>query len=177
MTYRRRSSRLHVALADIPETVLVPARFLTGGSVGAQIAYGQESSIMVATRQPDYHSKPHAHDSEQLNYVLDGELYVFVGDDGFLARKGDVFRVPRNAIHWSWVRGSHPCVLLETHTPPLIGDPGVVDTAAALLRADEPDAGIVAVASDWPSDVDQGVVERKVMGADHPDSAQRRVRM
>lgn len=157
------ANALVATLADIPETNLVPAQYLSGGSIGAQIAYGRESSIMVATRQPQYHSKPHAHDSEQLNYVLEGELYVFVGDSGFLAKKGDVFRIPRNAIHWSWVQGSTPCVLLETHTPPLIGDPGVTDTARALIAKDESREGIAAVASEWPADFDRGAIERRVM--------------
>ena len=165
MDDRSRHSPLHAALADIPETVLVPAKFLSGGSIGAQIAYGRDSSLMVATRQPGYHSKPHRHDAEQLNYVLDGELYIFVDDDGFLARKGDVFRIPRNAVHWSWVQGQRPCVLLETHTPPLIGDLGVTDTAVALIGDDEGRTTIDAVASDWPTDIDQAAVERRVMGS------------
>jgi len=165
MTSRTQSSPLLVSLADVPETVLVPTKFLTGGSVGAQIAYGVNSSIMVATRQPQYHSRPHSHDSEQLNHVLDGELYVFVDNDGFLARKGDVFRIPRNAIHWSWVQGTGPCVLLETHTPPLIGDASVTDTAVALIGDDESRADLVAVSSQWPAGFDQAAVERKVMGA------------
>jgi quercetin dioxygenase-like cupin family protein len=159
------ASDLVVSLAEVSETNLVPAKFLTGGSVGAQIVYGRESSMMVATRQPQYHSKPHSHDSEQLNYVLEGELYVFVGEDGFLAKKGDVFRIPRNATHWSWVQGTTPCVLLETHTPPLIGDPGVIDTARALISVDESLDGIVAVPSQWPSTFDRDKVERKVMAA------------
>jgi len=158
-----RSSPLHAALADIPETNLVPAKFLSGGSIGAQIAYGRESSLMVATRQPQYHSKPHCHDSEQLNYVLEGELYVFVDDDGFLAREGDIFRIPRNAVHWSQVQGTKRCVLLETHAPPLIGDPGVTETAVALMSEGEAREGIVGIRSEWPSDLDQGAVERKVL--------------
>lgn len=161
---RKSAKELVATLADIPETNLVPAKYLSGGSIGAQIAYGRESSIMVATRQPQYHSKPHAHDSEQLNYVLEGELYVFVGEDGFLARKGDVFRIPRNVVHWSWVQGTTPCVLLETHTPPLIGDPGVTDTARALIANGETHDDIVAVASQWPPDFDRDEIERNVMG-------------
>ncbi len=155
---------LRVCLADVPETNLVPAKYLSGGSIGAQIVYGRESSVMVATRQPGYHSKPHRHDAEQLNYVLQGELYVFVDVGGFLAKEGDVFRVPRNAIHWSWVQGTKPCVLLESHSPGLIGDPGVTDTAVALLRASERNDGVQSVGSQWPHDVDQGCVERMVMG-------------
>ena len=157
------TTALLASLADIPETNLVPAQYLSGGAIGAQIAYGRESSIMVATRQPQYHSKPHLHDAEQLNYVLEGELYVFVGEGGFLAKKGDVFRIPRNVIHWSWVQGTTPCVLLETHTPPLIGDAGVTDTARALIGSDESRQGLTAVASQWPKDFDPAAVERKVM--------------
>ncbi len=163
MTANLESSPLVAVLANIPDTNLVPAKFLSGGSIGAKIAYGKEASIMLATRQPQYHSKPHSHDSEQLNYVLEGELYVFVGDNGFLACKGDVFRVPRNVIHWSWVQGTTPCVLLETHTPPLIGDAGVTDTARALIGDGESREGIVAVPSHWPDGFDRDAIERKVM--------------
>lgn len=157
-------SPLCVSLSDIPETELVPAQHLTGGSIGAQIAYGQESSIMVATRQPGYHSKAHRHDAEQLNYVLEGELYIFVDDTGFLAKKGDVFRIPRNAAHWSWVQGDTPCVLLEVHTPSLIGDPGVLSTAVPLLRENDDRSALRYVETDWPTDLDRAAVERKVLG-------------
>jgi mannose-6-phosphate isomerase-like protein (cupin superfamily) len=160
-----RTATLLASLADNPETCLVPAKYLAGGSIGAQIAYGLESSMMIAVRQPHYHSRPHSHDAEQLNYVLDGELYVFVGNTGFLARKGDIFRIPRGATHWSWVQGTVACVLLETHTPPLIGDEGVSDTAVALLDADEARDGIVAVPSLWPEGVDQRRVEETVVPA------------
>ncbi len=171
MTEHSKHSSLLASLFDIPETNLVPAQFLSGGSVGAQIAYGRDASIMVATRQPQYHSKPHSHDAEQLNYVLEGELYVFVDGDGFLAKKGDIFRIPRNAIHWSWVQGTTPCVLLETHTPPLIGDPGVIDTAMALIGDGEARDGIVAVRSNWPTDFNRDAVERKVMNATRAGAA------
>lgn len=162
MTVDDRPSRLCVPLARIPETVLVPAKYLSGGSIGAQIAYGADMSLLVATRQPGYHSKPHVHDAEQLNYVLEGELFVFVDDDGFLATKGDIFRIPRNAVHWSRVGGSGPCVLLEAHTPPLIGDPGVVDTAVALIVRDL-DPAPTMVRSEWPADVDCSAVEARVI--------------
>jgi quercetin dioxygenase-like cupin family protein len=163
MTSSTSHSPLLVSLADVPETVLVPSRHLSGGSVGAQIAYGRDMSIMVATRQPGYHSNPHRHESEQLNYVLAGELYVFVDDGGFLARTGDVFRIPRNATHWSRVQGETPCVLLEAHSPPLTGDPGVTDTAVALMPDSERNALAAGVHSEWPTDVVRDVVERAVM--------------
>jgi quercetin dioxygenase-like cupin family protein len=167
MPNQNTQSPLHRALADIPETNLFPKKYLAGGSIGAQIAYGLESSMMVAVRQPQYHSRPHSHDAEQLNYVIQGELYVFVDDSGFLAKEGDIFRIPRNAVHWSWVQGTVPCVLLEAYTPPLIGDEGVTDTAVALLGPAETAAGITQVPSIWSHGVDQAAVERTVAGALH----------
>jgi quercetin dioxygenase-like cupin family protein len=155
-------STLCVNAADIAETVLVPAKYLSGGSIGAQITYGENMSLLIATRQPGYHSKPHKHDAEQLNYVLDGELYVFVDDDGFLARKGDIFRIPRNAVHWSWVQGTRSCVLLETHAPPLVGDPGVIDTAVSLTERNAPD-DFVTVKSEWPAAFECTPTEKRVL--------------
>jgi len=156
---------LNVSLANIPETVLVPAKYLSGGSIGAQIAYGRDVSLMIATRQPGYHSKPHLHDAEQLNYVLEGELHVFVENAGFLAKKGDVFRIPHNAVHWSWVRGNGPCVLLEAHAPPLVGDPGVTDTAVALMSVAERET-VTGIASQWPAAFDRDAAEREMLRSD-----------
>jgi len=157
-------SPLCASLAAIPETILVPARHLHAGSVGAKIAHGLESSIMVAVRQPQYHSRPHRHDAEQLNFVLGGELYVFVDATGFLAKEGDIFRIPRNAVHWSWVQGAIPCTLLEVHVPPLIGDPGAAATAASLLGDGEARNGVTSVSTIWPEGIDQAAVERRVIG-------------
>lgn len=159
MSVSHESSRLGVAFDDISETELVPAKLLTGGSISAQIVHGRDSSMMIATRQPGYHSMPHAHDCEQLNYVLQGELLVFIGEECLLAKKGDVFRVPRNAIHWSWVQGSEPSILLESHSPPLIGDPGVLDTATALTANKESLSGVAGIASDWPKNFDRDAAE------------------
>jgi len=159
----RTRSPLRVSIGEIVETVLVPAKHLAGGAVTAKIAYGKDASLMVATREPGYHSKPHLHDCEQLNYVLAGELYVFIDDTGFLVREGDVFRVPRNATHWSWVQGATPCVLLEVHAPALIGDPGITDTAVALIDESEGSDDIVKIGSQWPADVDQARIEARVM--------------
>jgi quercetin dioxygenase-like cupin family protein len=167
-------TNLIVSLADIPETVLVPAKYLSGGSVGAQIAYGRDVSLMIATRQPGYHSKPHLHDAEQLNYVLEGELQVFVENTSFLAKKGDVFRIPRNVVHWSWVQGNGPCVLFETHSPPLVGDPGVTDTAVALMNSSECET-VTGIASQWPADFDLDAAERTILRSDGERGANQRV--
>lgn len=151
---------LAYSLDSIAETELVPSKFLSGGSVTARIAYGEDMSLMSATRLPGYHSKPHSHDSEQLNYVLSGELYVFVEDELLHVCKGDIFRVPRNAVHWSWVQGDEPCTLLEVHMPPLLGDPGLMEGAVPMARETEQ---IIPqkVPSSWPADFDRDAAEAR----------------
>lgn len=152
-----------VSLGDVPVAALIPKRLLKGGSVGAQIVYGEDSSLMVATRIPGYHSTPHRHDAEQMNYVLEGELFIFIEDDGFLARKGDMFRIPRSANHWSWVQGKRPCTLLEVHTPPLIGKPVNVRETVGLFARGESRARVVQVPSEWPEHAGVAQTEQRVM--------------
>lgn len=154
---------LLVRKGEIADTLLVPPSMLKQGRIASQVAYGLESSLIVATRYPGYHSIPHVHDAEQLNFVQAGELYIFVEQDGFLARTGDFFRIPRNAVHWSWVQGDSPCTLIELHTPPLTGDPGVTDTASAMLLATEDRSAVPHVRTSWPDYPQAAQVERRVM--------------
>jgi len=151
---------------DIKDTILVPPNRLQSGNITSKVAYGLESSMIVATRFPGYHSIPHVHDAEQLNWILEGEIYLFIEDDGFLARKGDFCRVPRNAVHWSWVQGTGPCTVVEVHTPPLIGDPGVIETAAAMTAPDENLGSLVRVPTFWPDFPRVAETERRVCGRD-----------
>ncbi|WP_395105072.1 cupin domain-containing protein [Actinomadura sp. SCN-SB] len=94
--------------------------------------YGNNSSLMVATRPAGYHSKPHFHDCEQLNLLQEGELWVFIEDRAFHLKAGDFLRIPEGKIHWSWNKSGKPCVLIEVHTPGLHADPLVSGFAVAL---------------------------------------------
>jgi mannose-6-phosphate isomerase-like protein (cupin superfamily) len=122
-----------------------PADKLKGGSLTAQMVFGSDTSLMFAERETGYHSMPHYHDAEQMNYVVDGSIWIFIEQDGILAVKGDIVRIPRNAVHWAWAREPGGCVLFETHTPPLIGDAKMKAGAVSLLAADEDRARVVAV--------------------------------
>jgi quercetin dioxygenase-like cupin family protein len=85
--------------------------------MSTRIVYGNESSLMLATRPGGYHSRPHKHDTEQMNYVIDGEIWVFVEDQFFLVKAGDFYRVPSNAVHWGWITSDQPCTILEVFAP------------------------------------------------------------
>jgi quercetin dioxygenase-like cupin family protein len=107
---------LYVRDEDIKvDTVTLPGN----NRMSTKMIYGRDGSVMVATRPGGYHSRPHYHDSEQLNYVLDGEIWVFVDKEYFLVKAGDFYRVPASAVHWGWIRSDKPCTILEVHVPGL----------------------------------------------------------
>jgi quercetin dioxygenase-like cupin family protein len=111
-------------IADVPPFKVAPPSQEEPSEIDVRMVYGTDTGMMIAARQKGYHSRPHWHDSEQFNYVLDGEIWFFIGKDGFRCRKGDFVRVPRNEIHWTWVRAESGCTMLETHTPSLTGATG-----------------------------------------------------
>lgn len=118
---------------EIPE--LEQAMQVKGGALSTKFVYGCELNLMVGMRAGGYHSRPHFHDSEQMNYVADGEIWAFVEDQGYPLRPGDFLRIPRMAIHWAWNRTDLPCVLYETHCPPF--DPRSVRGAWGLFEEGE----------------------------------------
>lgn len=112
---------LHVKAADVPERKRVQQGATGEGSMVVKKGYGNECSLMIAERAPGYHTKPHAHESEQLNYILDGEIWFFVEDKGFHCHKGDYQRIPANKVHWAWNRSDTSATVAEAHAPALIG--------------------------------------------------------
>lgn len=89
------------------------------GAMSTKVVHGNECSIVLALRESGYHSRPHYHESEQLNYVLEGEMWVFIDEEGFLARAGDFFRIPANAVHWAYNRSEQPVMSFQVHSPAL----------------------------------------------------------
>jgi mannose-6-phosphate isomerase-like protein (cupin superfamily) len=104
-------------------------------SFRTKAVYGNASSLMIATRPPGYHSEPHTHDCEQLNWLQSGELWVFVDDRAFYMAAGDFLRIPAGELHWSWNKGAGPCTLVEVHTPGMQHDP-LISTYAVGLHDD-----------------------------------------
>jgi quercetin dioxygenase-like cupin family protein len=105
----------------------------------AKQVFGTETSLLFAERAPGYHTKPHRHDSEQMNYIVAGEIWFYVDGHGYRCRPGDVMRIPRNKPHWAWNRGSEMAVVFESHSPPLIGTREALwKEPKALLAPDEP---------------------------------------
>ena len=112
----------------------VPSEIVDMGNTSftTKLVHGNGSSIMVAERPAGYHSRPHIHDTEQLNLAQAGELWIFIEERAFHLKKGDFLRIPAGKIHWSWNKGSEPCELFEVHTPGLQADPKHADFAVGL---------------------------------------------
>jgi quercetin dioxygenase-like cupin family protein len=141
----------------------VPRRRVTleeGTSFESTFVTGRHVNLMVAHRPLGYHSRPHAHDAEQLNYVQQGEVWFFVDARGYHLRQGDFFRVPRGAVHWMWNRSDQPLVLIEAHAPSL-GDDPLFEGFAVRLFSDDEDASVDGSARNVMLQVDPGPVEAR----------------
>jgi mannose-6-phosphate isomerase-like protein (cupin superfamily) len=106
-------------------------------SFKTKAVFGNSSSLMIATRPPGYHSLPHKHECEQLNWLQTGTLWVFIEDRGFQMMAGDFLRIPAGKLHWSWNKFDAPCTLVEVHTPGLQDDPLIAAYAVGLHDTEE----------------------------------------
>jgi quercetin dioxygenase-like cupin family protein len=157
-----------VNLDDVPQMHVTPPSQEAPSTISVKMVYGSDTGLMIARREKGYHSRPHRHDSEQWNYVLDGEIWFFIDKDGFRCVKGDIVRVPRNLVHWTWVRSPAGCVMVESHTPSLTGDPDLAVRALAMPIPGEsvdPSKGVNNIWVDYPQSIE---IERRAIAAD-PD--------
>ena len=153
---------LHIQSADVPTRTVVRTGVEGEGAMVVKRGYGNECSLMWATRAPGYHTTPHAHEAEQINYVLEGEIWFFAEDRGFLCKAGDFHRIPGHKIHWAWNRSNAEAVVVEAHSPALVAGK-LQQTSIALFDDGEaphmrPPSENNFVPYDWQS------VERKIFG-------------
>ena len=107
-----------VAAADLSGININPADRVRAKGHDMKRVHGTEAAFAISLRKSGYHSSPHIHDFEQLNYIQEGEMWFFILDKGYHVKKGDFLRIPRNAIHWSWVKTKEPCLCYEVFCPP-----------------------------------------------------------
>lgn len=107
---------------DIPEGGLdADGEKVKAGGLTTKMVYGKTMSMVYAVRPQGHRGVPHAHDAEQFNYVQQGKIWIFVEDEAVLLEPGDFNRIPSMAVHWAIVEEG-PCVMIESHAPPYIGD-------------------------------------------------------
>ena len=79
---------------DHPTLETVPGRF------GEIIIVGENAMMMRLTVQPNVPTPPHNHPHEQVSYIAEGELILFmegVGEQKLV--KGDLFAIPSGIPH------------------------------------------------------------------------------
>lgn len=162
------SMALRVQAENVPMKKVVLSADQGQGSMVVKQAYGNESSLMMATRPPGYHTKPHVHISEQINHVLEGEIWFFVEDQGYLCKKGDFHRIPANKVHWAWNRSQADAVVVESHSPPLVGG-DIIKSAASLFDEGEIPS-LRGPGENQFVPYDQAAVERKVLSGEEKES-------
>jgi quercetin dioxygenase-like cupin family protein len=153
-----------INIDDVPQLHVTPPSQAAASTMSVKMVYGTDSGLMVARRSKGYHSRPHYHDSEQFNYVLEGEIWFFIEEEGFRCVKGDIVRIPRNKVHWTWVRAEEGCVMIESHTPSLTGDPDLAKGALAMTGPGEvKHAGVNNL---WVKYEKAEDIERRALAAD-----------
>lgn len=111
--------------------------FGIAGRVSRKGIYGAKSDLTEVTILPGYHSLPHTHDCEQMSICLEGEMWMFVGEEGFHVRKGDFHRVPKDAVHWAWNPSGETCKIIVSHVPRVLPEPGQASYLSPAFSADE----------------------------------------
>ncbi len=153
---------LHCKAEDIPNRQVVRSGEQGVGSMIVKRAYGAECGLMHAVRASGYHTTPHSHAAEQLNHVLQGEIWFFVENQGFCCKAGDFQRVPANQIHWAWNRSDADAIVVEAHSPALVAGPQSEGSIGLFAEGENATAKDACqnnfVPFDWQS------VERKIFG-------------
>ena len=130
--------RYQINRRDVKMTEQIAQAAVGKSLLRAQKVYGTETSIMFAERGPGYHTRPHRHECEQINYIVEGEMWFFVEGQGYHCKKGDLMRIPRNRVHWAFNCSDQHTVIIESHSPCLIGNNAEArKTAVSLVGDDE----------------------------------------
>jgi quercetin dioxygenase-like cupin family protein len=58
----------------------------------------------------------HEHDVEQISYVVEGKVKVTIGDESFIAEKGDSYMEPKRELHS--MEALEPSLTIEVFSPP-----------------------------------------------------------
>lgn len=85
--------------------------------VERRVFSGSRATIAVTTLAPGHAPRPHAHEHEQLVYIVSGRARFVVGDEEIEAGPGDLLLVPPHVEHFAETIGDVPCVDLSVFAP------------------------------------------------------------
>ncbi|GAC1429321.1 MAG: cupin domain-containing protein [Chloroflexota bacterium] len=99
-----------MTLAREPEVELAPgvfARFVPGERGMLSFVRFAEGGVV-----PD-----HEHPHEQLGTMLEGALYLTIGEETRLIRTGEAYVIPPHTRHSAWVPDGERCLALDVFVP------------------------------------------------------------
>lgn len=85
--------------------------------VSRRVFTGDGATLAWTTLQPGHTPRPHAHDYEQIVYIVSGRARFTVGGESAEMGPGDVLLVPPGVQHFAETLGDEPCVDLSIFTP------------------------------------------------------------
>ena len=71
-----------VAAADLSGLNVKPEDRVKAKGHDMKRVHGTEAAFAISLRKSGYHSSPHIHDFEQLNYIQEGEMWFFIHRQG-----------------------------------------------------------------------------------------------
>lgn len=77
---------------------------------------GQQMMLSLVEFAPRAVVELHSHPHEQMGLLLEGELEFFVGEERYLARPGDMWRIPGGVEH-RVIAGDQPAKALDVFHP------------------------------------------------------------
>ena len=77
---------------------------------------GQQMMLSLVEFEPGAVVPRHSHPHEQMGLLLEGELEFFVGDERYVARPGDMWRIPGGVEH-GVTAGDQPAKALDVFHP------------------------------------------------------------
>ncbi|TCK30403.1 quercetin dioxygenase-like cupin family protein [Ancylobacter aquaticus] len=80
-------------------------------SFGAKVP-GERMILGLARKTPGTGSKPHKHNAEQFNYMVQGTVHAIVGDEEMTVTKGGVVYIPAGVVHTITAIGDEDVVFL-----------------------------------------------------------------
>ncbi len=80
--------------------------------------HGCTKNVMMISYEWEKGGKmaPHDHEVEQISYVAEGKVKVTIGDESFIAEKGDSYTEPRRIMHQ--MEALEPSITIEVFSPP-----------------------------------------------------------
>ena len=111
-----------IALSDIKpfgplrkgsQIIALPTAFGTKRRI-----HGCTKNLMMISYEWEKGAKmpPHDHEVEQISYVVEGKVKVTIGDETFIAEKGDAYTEPKRIAHS--MEALEPSLTIEVFSPP-----------------------------------------------------------